>query len=166
MRIKRREEIPITPAMGEALEGIKRRVCPGRIFLTETAAISSKDWKTLCKKYGRRKGDTPETSHKRAIKEFLLWNNCFVYHNLNSGIGVYRGIPDLTAITPEGIVLQIEVKAGTKQSPQQRDFEDEWVRRGGISLLGGVDVVIDWFKARGIRVITKGGARWVKSAVS
>jgi len=150
MRIKRREEIPITPAIEGALEDIKKRLRPGGIIRVPSA-------KFMMRK--PRKGDTPETSHKRAIKEFLRWNNCFVYHNLNAGIGVFRGVPDLTAITPEGVALQIEVKApGGRQSPQQRGFEDEWVRRQGVYLCGDIDTVMDWFRAKGIRTVV----RWSK----
>ena len=72
---------------------------------------------------------TQETAEKKAIKMYLNLKGYFVYHNL-AGIGVFKGIPDLTAIK-NGIVWQIEVKAkGGRQSEGQKEFEKQWQEQG------------------------------------
>ncbi len=84
---------------------------------------------------------TPETAEKQAIKEYLILKGFFVYHNL-AGLGVFKGIPDLTAISSNGQVFQIEVKApGGRQSENQVNFEYEWESRGGLYICGTFDEV-------------------------
>lgn len=84
---------------------------------------------------------TPETAEKHNIKQLLHLKGYFVYYNLQ-GLGCYAGVPDLTAISPRGQVVQIEVKAPTKkgimgkQSEVQKLFQQEWESQGGIYLCG------------------------------
>ena len=83
---------------------------------------------------------TKETAEKKAIKDYLKIKNIFHYHNL-AGLGVYPGVPDLTAIK-DGIVYQIEVKAGGgKQSENQRIFQQNWELNGGKYIIGNYDEV-------------------------
>jgi hypothetical protein len=84
---------------------------------------------------------TPETAEKGAIKEYLEAIGACWYWNL-AGMGVFPGIPDLTAIY-RGQVYQIEAKAPNgRQSEAQRQFQLEWEARGGIYILGGIDEVM------------------------
>jgi len=83
---------------------------------------------------------TPETQEKQAIKEYLKLKGVFFYHNL-AGLGVFKGIADLTAIK-DGKCYQIEVKVGRyNQSPNQIEFQKEWEAHGGIYILGDLDKV-------------------------
>lgn len=92
--------------------------------------------------------NTPENYEKRAIKEYLALNGWFYYHNL-AGLGVYPGVPDITAIK-RGFVLQIEVKARHgKQSPNQREFENNWTEAGGAYFCGNFDDLIRYLKDNG-----------------
>ncbi len=85
---------------------------------------------------------TPETYEKKAIKDYLNLIGAFVYHNL-AGLGVYPGVPDLTAIY-KGNVYQIEVKTDKgKQSSNQKTFQQRWEESGGTYILGGLNDVID-----------------------
>lgn len=86
---------------------------------------------------------TLETSEKKAIKDYLRLKGAFVFHNL-AGLGVYPGIPDLTAIL-KGQVYMIEVKAPGckhKQSANQKRFQEDWEAAGGIYILGDIDEVM------------------------
>lgn len=84
---------------------------------------------------------TNETREKKAIKQYLKLKGIFYYHNL-AGLGVFPGVPDLTAIK-NGVVYQIEVKCqGGRQSDNQKNFQEQWENNGGIYILGGVDDVI------------------------
>lgn len=86
---------------------------------------------------------TPETAEKNAIKDYLRMKGVFFYHNL-AGLGVYPGIPDLTAIK-NGSVYQIEVKAKTgRQSERQKEFKRDWEQMGGVYILGGIDEVMKY----------------------
>lgn len=77
---------------------------------------------------------TEETQIKKSIKDFLMIQGWFVYHNLNAGIGVKRGLSDLTALK-NGITLWIEVKSQKgKQSIHQREFQEDIVDHGGFYL--------------------------------
>lgn len=89
---------------------------------------------------------TEETSHKRAIKDYLRMKGFFVYHNL-AGLGQTKGIPDITAIK-NGKVWQIEVKVGkkSKQSDNQKKFQKEWEKNGGNYLVGDIDEVMKKIK--------------------
>jgi hypothetical protein len=83
---------------------------------------------------------TPETSEKIAIKSYLALKRYFFYHNF-AGLGVYRGISDLTAIK-NGQVIQIEVKKKNGiQSENQKEFQREWEEAGGIYIIGDFDKV-------------------------
>jgi len=83
---------------------------------------------------------TPETLEKSAIKYYLRLKKVFFYHNL-AGLGVYPGIPDITAIK-DGICYQIEVKVSKhKQNENQIEFQKEWEAQRGIYILGGLDEV-------------------------
>ena len=89
---------------------------------------------------------TPETAEKKAIRDYLRYKGFFVYHNL-AGLGVFPGIPDLTAIDDKGTVYQIEVKTPKgRQSERQREFQDLWESHNGIYILGGLDEVINAIK--------------------
>lgn len=47
-----------------------------------------------------------------------------------------KGIPDLLGITRVGNPLALEVKSESdKQRPEQKEFQEEWTRRGGIYLI-------------------------------
>jgi Holliday junction resolvase len=93
---------------------------------------------------------TAETSEKKAIKEYLALKGWFYYHNL-AAMGVYPGIPDITAIK-NGQVLQIEVKkSGWKESnsktrDNQRQFERDWTECGGAYFCGTLDQLINFLK--------------------
>ena len=89
---------------------------------------------------------TPETSHKKAIKQYLEMKGYFIYHNLQ-GLGCYKGLADLTAIK-DGKVLQIEVKVGkkSKQSDYQKKFQKDWTEKGGGYIVGDIDSVINQIK--------------------
>lgn len=81
-----------------------------------------------------RKKITPETALKHTIRDYLRFRGWLIYHNL-AGLGSYPGIPDMTAIKG-GRVIQIEAKAPRGvQSDRQKDFEREWVERGGVYIL-------------------------------
>lgn len=92
---------------------------------------------------------TPETAEKRAIKQLLHLKGYFVYYNLQ-GIASYKGIPDMTAISRTGQVVQIECKAKNKkgvmgkQSDHQKRFQQEWEAQGGIYLCGDFNVIEDY----------------------
>ena len=84
---------------------------------------------------------TEETEMKKAVKEYLRMRGVFFYHNL-AGMGVYAGIPDITAIS-KGVAYGIEVKARKgKQSENQKQFQRDWEAAGGIYILGGIDEVM------------------------
>lgn len=88
---------------------------------------------------------TPENIEKKAIKEYLRYKGIFFYHNL-AGLGVYPGVPDLTAIK-DGQVYQIEVKARKgRQSQYQKSFQERWEGHGGVYILGGIDEVMNNIK--------------------
>jgi hypothetical protein len=98
---------------------------------------------SYCQIY-KYKQPTPETLEKKAITRFLQFKGIFYYHNL-AGLGVYPGIPDLTAIK-DGIVYQIEVKAlGGRQSDYQKQFQENWEASGGTYIIGGIDEVMKTF---------------------
>ena len=86
-----------------------------------------------------------EQDIQKQIKEFLSLIGWFVVKNNTVGIYVKardtyiknpaRGLPDLTAIKNSRVVM-IEVKRkGNKQSPDQIEFEKNWVEHGGEYLL-------------------------------
>ena len=78
---------------------------------------------------------TPETAMKKAIKDYLKYTGWFTFYNLNYGIGVYKGISDLTAIK-KGRVLFIEVKSKKGvQSKHQIDFERDVKESGSHYIL-------------------------------
>ena len=88
---------------------------------------------------------TAESIEKKAIKDYLKIIGVFYYHNL-AGLGVYPGIPDLTAIK-NSKVYQIEVKVGkNKQSDNQKEFQRMWEQCGGIYICGGLDEVMKIIK--------------------
>jgi len=86
---------------------------------------------------------TKETAEKKVIKDYLKLNGYFIYHNL-AGLGVYPGISDLTIIK-DGQVYQIEVKVKKgKQSDNQKKFQEEWEKHGGIYIIGDCEDVIKY----------------------
>lgn len=85
---------------------------------------------------------TPETAHKKAIKEYLTLKGYF-HFPLMAGLGAYPGAPDLIAIKGER-VYAIEVKApGGRQSEKQKRFQALWTQAGGRYIVGGVDTVME-----------------------
>ncbi len=89
---------------------------------------------------------TPENREKQAIKQYLRIKGLFFYHNL-AGLGVYPGIPDITAIDLTGKIFQIEVKAKSGiQSDCQKKFQNMWEANGGTYILGGIDEVMKVIK--------------------
>ena len=86
-----------------------------------------------------RKKITPETALKGVIKDYLKLSEWEYIWNLNYGIGVYRGVSDLTAfkkIKQVPITLWIEAKVRPrKQSPDQIDFQELIERNGGHYIL-------------------------------
>lgn len=85
--------------------------------------------------------ETPETLHKKAIKDFLALRGWYWYAN-TAGFASKPGIPDMTAIK-NGQVVQIEVKSEQgRQSKAQVDFMIDWRRMGGMYVLGGIDEVM------------------------
>jgi len=73
---------------------------------------------------------TPETSIKKAIKEYMRLMGWHIWHNLQ-GLGSYPGVADLTAVK-DGRVLFIEVKTKHgKQSENQMIFENDIRTHGG-----------------------------------
>jgi Holliday junction resolvase len=86
---------------------------------------------------------TPENFEKCAIKEYLKYKGVFFYNNL-AGLGVFPGIPDITAIK-DGRIYQIEVKAKNgRQSDHQKNFQREWEENGGCYIIGGIDEVMKY----------------------
>ena len=74
----------------------------------------------------------PKESEIRAeVKEYLQWTGWFVFHHLQGGVGVYRGLPDLQAVRG-GKTVYIEVKRPTgKLSEHQRKFKERIEAAGG-----------------------------------
>lgn len=88
---------------------------------------------------------TQETAEKQAIKEYLRLKKVFFYHNL-AGLGVYPGIPDLSAIK-NGHVYQIEVKVKSgRMSEAQRLFKRTWEEYGGTYICGDLKEVMKIIK--------------------
>ena len=98
----------------------------------------------------------PEQKEQKAIIDYLRLRGYFVYKN--SSVGIYirktdkyipaqtKGIADLTAIK-DGKVYQIEVKAPNgRQLDNQKEFQKEWEKRGGVYILGGFEEVINQLK--------------------
>lgn len=96
---------------------------------------------------------TPESYEKKDIKQLLHLKGYFVYYNLQ-GLASYKGIPDLTCISPKGQVVQIECKAKNKhgvmgkQSEHQKNFQQEWESQGGIYLCGDFKTVEEYLSAK------------------
>lgn len=56
-----------------------------------------------------------------------------MYINSHTSMGYTRGQSDLVVLSPKGVTTYIELKNGraNNQSPQQKIFENEVLRRGG-----------------------------------
>lgn len=81
-----------------------------------------------------------ETDIRRQVRDYLRIRGWFVFHILQGGVGVYRGITDLIAVK-DGRVLFIELKTKTgRQSDHQRKFQADLEHAGGEYVLcRGVD---------------------------
>ena len=81
-----------------------------------------------------------ETDIRRQVRDYLRIRGWFVFHILQGGVGVYRGITDLIA-AKDGRVLFIELKtARGRQSEHQKKFQADLEAAGGEYVLcRGVD---------------------------
>lgn len=81
-----------------------------------------------------------ETDIRRQVRDYLRIRGWFVFHILQGGVGVYRGITDLIA-AKGGRVLFIELKtARGRQSEYQKKFQADLEAAGGEYVLcRGVD---------------------------
>ena len=76
---------------------------------------------------------TPETSLKRAAKDFLAVHGIFTFPVL-AGIGSYPGVPDRLGIY-KGIPLAVEFKRPKGVlSDSQREFKRKWEAEGGLHI--------------------------------
>lgn len=89
---------------------------------------------------------TPETSEKKAIKQYLSAKGIFHFSVLQ-GLGCHPGVSDIICLY-RGLPIAIEVKAVGRggrvgrQSEKQAIFQLCWERAGGVYILGGVDDVM------------------------
>ena len=81
-----------------------------------------------------------EADIRRQVRDYLRIRGWFVFHILQGGVGVYRGITDLIAVR-DGRVLFIELKtARGRQSVHQVKFQSDIEAHGGEYVLcRGVD---------------------------
>lgn len=81
-----------------------------------------------------------EADIRRQVRDYLRIRGWFVFHILQGGVGVYRGITDLIA-AKDGRVLFIELKtARGRQSEHQKKFQSDIEAHGGEYVLcRGVD---------------------------
>ena len=81
-----------------------------------------------------------ETDIRHQVRDCLRVKGWFVFHILQGGVGVYRGITDLIA-AKGGRVLFIELKtARGRQSEHQKKFQSDLeAARGEYVLCRGVD---------------------------
>jgi len=78
---------------------------------------------------------TPEGKIKKQIREYLITKKWFIYPNTANQFSM-KGVPDYTAISPDGLVVQIEVKADKgKQTPEQIEFQRRWIECNGVYVL-------------------------------
>ncbi len=75
-----------------------------------------------------------ESEIRAQIKEYLQWQGWFVFYHLQ-GLGSYPGLTDLQAVK-NGQALYIEVKKpGGRQSPKQKQFQQDLESAGGTYIL-------------------------------
>ena len=81
-----------------------------------------------------------ETDIRRQVRDYLRIRGWFVFHILQGGVGVYRGITDLIAVK-DGRVIFLELKTRTgRQSEHQKKFQADLEAHGGEYVLcRGVD---------------------------
>jgi len=79
---------------------------------------------------------------KQIIKYCLLQGHFVMrINNIPFGAGgfkknvVKKGVPDIMGCSKSGIALGIETKTTDKQSKEQKDFEDNFTKRGSIYIL-------------------------------
>lgn len=86
------------------------------------------------------KAKITEADIRRQVRDYLRIRGWFVFHILQGGVGVYRGITDLIA-AKGGRVLFIELKtARGRQSEHQKKFQADLEAHGGEYILcRGVD---------------------------
>lgn len=76
-----------------------------------------------------------ETDIRRQVRDYLRIKGWFVFHILQGGVGVYRGITDLIAVK-DGRVLFIELKTPRgRQSEHQKKFQADLEAAGGEYIL-------------------------------
>jgi Holliday junction resolvase len=72
-----------------------------------------------------------ETDIRRQVRDYLRIKGWFVFHILQGGVGVYRGITDLIAVKG-GRVIFLELKTRTgRQSDYQKQFQADLEAAGG-----------------------------------
>jgi Holliday junction resolvase len=76
-----------------------------------------------------------ETDIRRQVRDYLRIKGWFVFHILQGGVGVYRGITDLIAVKG-GRVIFLELKTRTgRQSEHQKKFQADIETHGGEYIL-------------------------------
>jgi hypothetical protein len=86
---------------------------------------------------------SPESDIRKKLIEYCKAKNHFVFPVANRPQGKrantrFKGIPDLLGISANGKALAIEIKSeNDRQRPEQKDFEENFKRRGGIYLIAG-----------------------------
>lgn len=85
-----------------------------------------------------------ETDIRRQVRDYLRIRGWFVFHILQGGVGVYRGITDLIAVK-DGRVIFLELKTRTgRQSEHQKKFQADIETHGGEYVLSrGVDDLME-----------------------
>jgi len=100
----------------------------------------------------RTKGRAPKESEIRAaIRDWLRWHKWFVIINYQTALS-HKGLADLTAVSPDGRTLWIEVKTPNgRLSEHQEKFRDEiLIRKGEYLVARSVEDVEEYLKLTGV----------------
>jgi hypothetical protein len=94
-----------------------------------------------------------ETDIKHQVKDYLDLQG-FFHFPIMQGLGSMPGLPDRIAISKNGIVIFLEIKAGkNKQSDYQIKFEKEIKNHNGIYLLiYSIEELIDWIENNNLEI--------------
>ncbi len=72
-----------------------------------------------------------ESDIRRQVRDYLRIRGWFVFHILQGGVGVYRGITDLIAVKGGRVIfLELKTKTG-RQSQHQVKFQADIEAHGG-----------------------------------